>query len=67
MANGLPGRPRQRRENPRRASFLEFFFDLAFIVALTRLSRVGVLPLIVVLDASPGLWGPGRPARRTDG
>ncbi|MET8308711.1 low temperature requirement protein A [Micromonospora sp. NPDC005173] len=39
MANGLPGRLLQRREDPRRASFLELFFDLAFIFALTRLSR----------------------------
>ncbi|GGO24608.1 low temperature requirement protein A [Micromonospora parathelypteridis] len=39
MANGLPGRLLQRRENPRRASFLELFFDLAFIFALSRLSQ----------------------------
>ncbi|MBQ0901485.1 low temperature requirement protein A [Micromonospora sp. U21] len=39
MANGLPGRLLQRREDPRRASFLELFFDLAIIFALTRLSR----------------------------
>ncbi|PYC75928.1 hypothetical protein C7C45_02100 [Micromonospora arborensis] len=64
MANGLPGRLPRRRENPRRASFLEPLFDLAFIVAPTRLSRAGLLPLIVVRDAVPGLW---RPARRTDG
>ncbi|MBM0233287.1 low temperature requirement protein A [Micromonospora sp. STR1_7] len=39
MTNGLPGRLLQRRENFRRTSFLELFFDLAFIFALTRLSR----------------------------
>ncbi|MFG1871760.1 low temperature requirement protein A [Micromonospora arborensis] len=39
MANGLPGRLLQRRENPRRASFLELFFDLAVIFALSRLSQ----------------------------
>ncbi|MEU1586550.1 low temperature requirement protein A [Micromonospora sp. NPDC005710] len=39
MASGLPVRLLQRREHPRRASFLELFFDLAFIFALTRLSR----------------------------
>ncbi|MET7963306.1 low temperature requirement protein A [Micromonospora zamorensis] len=39
MAGGLAGRLLQRRENPRRTSFLELFFDLAFIFALTRLSR----------------------------
>ncbi|MET7705861.1 low temperature requirement protein A [Micromonospora sp. NPDC005413] len=35
----LSGRLLQRRENPRRASFLELFVDLAFIFALTRLSQ----------------------------
>ncbi|MGW0213509.1 low temperature requirement protein A [Micromonospora chokoriensis] len=39
MTNGLANRLLQRRENPRRTSFLELFFDLAFIFALTRLSR----------------------------
>ncbi|MGW5558253.1 low temperature requirement protein A [Micromonospora sp. NPDC003944] len=39
MADGFPGRLLLRRENPGRASFLELFFDLAFIFALTRLSR----------------------------
>ncbi|WP_433317681.1 low temperature requirement protein A [Micromonospora sp. CA-269861] len=39
MAGGLPGRLLLRRENPGKASFLELFFDLAFIFALTRLSR----------------------------
>ncbi|MET8119523.1 low temperature requirement protein A [Micromonospora sp. NPDC005189] len=37
--SGLSGRLLQPRENPRRASFLELFFDLAFIFALTRLSQ----------------------------
>ncbi|MEU8254467.1 low temperature requirement protein A [Micromonospora inaquosa] len=39
MAGRLPGRLLLRRENPGRTSFLELFFDLAFIFALTRLSR----------------------------
>ncbi|MEU4552386.1 low temperature requirement protein LtrA [Micromonospora violae] len=39
MAGGLPGRLLLRRENPGKTSFLELFFDLAFIFALTRLSR----------------------------
>ncbi|MEV4119850.1 low temperature requirement protein A [Micromonospora sp. NPDC049645] len=39
MASGLAQRLLQRRENPRKASFLELFFDLAFIFALTRLSQ----------------------------
>ncbi|MEU8156480.1 low temperature requirement protein A [Micromonospora sp. NPDC048986] len=39
MANGLAERLLQRRESPHKASFLELFFDLAFIFALTRLSR----------------------------
>ncbi|MDG9676659.1 low temperature requirement protein A [Micromonospora sp. DH14] len=39
MAGRLPGRLLLRRENPGKASFLELFFDLAFIFALTRLSR----------------------------
>lgn len=39
MASGLAERLLQRRENPRKASFLELFFDLAFIFALTRLSQ----------------------------
>ncbi|MET7671650.1 low temperature requirement protein A [Micromonospora luteifusca] len=39
MANGLAERLLRRREDSRRASFLELFFDLAFIFALTRLSQ----------------------------
>ncbi|WP_446220433.1 low temperature requirement protein A [Micromonospora sp. IBHARD004] len=39
MAKGLPWGLLRQREDPRRASFLELFFDLAFIFALTRLSR----------------------------
>ncbi|MEW2141866.1 low temperature requirement protein A [Micromonospora vinacea] len=39
MAGRLPGQLLLRRENLGRASFLELFFDLAFIFALTRLSR----------------------------
>ncbi|WP_444950694.1 low temperature requirement protein A [Micromonospora ureilytica] len=39
MAGRLPGGLLLRRENPGKASFLELFFDLAFIFALTRLSR----------------------------
>ncbi|MGW3889782.1 low temperature requirement protein A [Micromonospora chokoriensis] len=49
MTNGLANRLLQRRENPRRTSFLELFFDLAFIFALTRLSRA-------LLD-DPGVGG----------
>ncbi|MEV4656037.1 low temperature requirement protein A [Micromonospora sp. NPDC049301] len=47
MTNGLPGRLLQRREDPRRASFLELFFDLAIIFALTRLSRTLLSDLTV--------------------
>ncbi|MET8357689.1 low temperature requirement protein A [Micromonospora sp. NPDC005171] len=39
MASGLAERLLLRREYPRKASFLELFFDLAFIFALTQLSR----------------------------
>ncbi|WP_410812075.1 low temperature requirement protein A [Micromonospora sp. 067-2] len=39
MAGGFSSRLLQRRENPRRPSFLELFFDLAIIFALNRLSR----------------------------
>ncbi|WP_158629582.1 low temperature requirement protein A [Micromonospora arida] len=39
MAGRLPGQLLLRRENLGKASFLELFFDLAFIFALTRLSR----------------------------
>ncbi|MEG3637121.1 low temperature requirement protein A [Micromonospora palythoicola] len=39
MSSGLPARLLRRREISRRASFLELFFDLAFILALNRLSR----------------------------
>ncbi|MBQ1050637.1 low temperature requirement protein A [Micromonospora sp. C51] len=39
MSSGLPARLLRRREISRRPSFLELFFDLAFILALNRLSR----------------------------
>ncbi|GIJ10527.1 low temperature requirement protein A [Micromonospora andamanensis] len=39
MSRELPARLLRRREVSRRASFLELFFDLAFILALNRLSR----------------------------
>ncbi|GIJ35672.1 low temperature requirement protein A [Verrucosispora sp. WMMD703] len=39
MSSGLPARLLRRREVSRRPSFLELFFDLAFILALNRLSR----------------------------
>ncbi|WBB69974.1 low temperature requirement protein A [Micromonospora sp. WMMD812] len=47
MAGGLAGRLLRRREGSRRASFLELFFDLAFIFALTRVSRVVEFDLTV--------------------
>ncbi|WP_433538010.1 low temperature requirement protein A [Micromonospora sp. CA-249363] len=64
MANGLPGRLLQKRENPRRTSFLELFFDLAFIFALTRLSRAvvddpslnGGFQVMVMLAAIWWVW-----------
>ncbi|WP_433131649.1 low temperature requirement protein A [Micromonospora sp. CA-240977] len=64
MANGLPGRLLQQRENPRRTSFLELFFDLAFIFALTRLSRTllndlsvnGAFQVLVMLAALWWVW-----------
>ncbi|WCN83427.1 low temperature requirement protein A [Micromonospora sp. LH3U1] len=64
MANGLPGRLLQRREDSRRASFLELFFDLAFIFALTRLSRAllddpslnGGFQVLVMLAALWWVW-----------
>ncbi|MET8043395.1 low temperature requirement protein A [Micromonospora sp. NPDC005215] len=64
MASGLPGRLLQRRENPRRTSFLELFFDLAFIFALTRLSRTllndhsanGAFQVLVMLAALWWVW-----------
>ncbi|MDG4759010.1 low temperature requirement protein A [Micromonospora sp. WMMD710] len=64
MANGLPARLLQRRENPRRTSFLELFFDLAFIFALTRLSRAllddpslnGGFQVLVMLAALWWVW-----------
>ncbi|MEV4764260.1 low temperature requirement protein A [Micromonospora chokoriensis] len=64
MTNGLAGRLLQRRENPRRTSFLELFFDLAFIFALTRLSRAflddlnvgGGLQTLILLAALWWVW-----------
>lgn len=64
MANGLPGRLLQRREDPRRTSFLELFFDLAIIFALTRLSRAllddltlhGAFQVLLLLAAIWWVW-----------
>lgn len=64
MTNGLADRLLQRRENPRRTSFLELFFDLAFIFALTRLSRallddtsmVGGFRVLILLAALWWVW-----------
>ncbi|MEU5908192.1 low temperature requirement protein A [Micromonospora sp. NPDC047467] len=64
MASGLPGRLLQRREDPRRASFLELFFDLTVIFALTRLSRAilddlsihGGFRVLVLLAAIWWVW-----------
>ncbi|MEU7944849.1 low temperature requirement protein A [Micromonospora taraxaci] len=64
MTNGLANRLLQRRENPRRTSFLELFFDLAFIFALTRLSRVllddlsmgGGFRVLILLAALWWVW-----------
>ncbi|MFC8300180.1 low temperature requirement protein A [Micromonospora orduensis] len=64
MKNGLPERLLQRRENPRRTSFLELFFDLAFIFALTRLSQAlladhtlnGGFQALVMLAALWWVW-----------
>ncbi|MGV9212342.1 low temperature requirement protein A [Micromonospora sp. RB23] len=64
MANALPGRLLQKREDPRRTSFLELFFDLAFIFALTRLSRAvvddpsvnGGFEVMVMLAAIWWVW-----------
>lgn len=64
MASGLAGRLLQRRESPRRTSFLELFFDLAFIFALTRLSRAllddpslnGGLQVLLMLAALWWVW-----------
>ncbi|MFD6565638.1 low temperature requirement protein A [Micromonospora profundi] len=64
MASGLPGRLLQRRENPRRTSFLELFFDLTVIFALTRLSQaflhdlsiLGGFQVLVLLAAIWWVW-----------
>ncbi|MET8201962.1 low temperature requirement protein A [Micromonospora taraxaci] len=64
MTNGLANRLLQRRENPRRTSFLELFFDLAFIFALTRLSRAllddlgvgGGFRVLILLAALWWVW-----------
>ncbi|MGW2621318.1 low temperature requirement protein A [Micromonospora taraxaci] len=64
MTNGLANRLLQRRENPRRTSFLELFFDLAFIFALTRLSRAllddlgmgGSFRVLILLAALWWVW-----------
>ncbi|MET8231505.1 low temperature requirement protein A [Micromonospora sp. NPDC005298] len=64
MTNGLPERLLQQRENPRRTSFLELFFDLAFIFALTRLSQAlladhslyGGLQVLLMLAALWWVW-----------
>ncbi|MFC4016481.1 low temperature requirement protein A [Micromonospora sp. GCM10011542] len=40
MSDGLTWQLLRQRERPIRASFLELFFDLAFIFALTRLSQI---------------------------
>ncbi|MEU7585402.1 low temperature requirement protein A [Micromonospora sp. NPDC049230] len=64
MASWLPERLLQKRENPRRTSFLELFFDLAFIFALTRLSRAlvddtsitGGFQVLVLLAALWWVW-----------
>jgi low temperature requirement protein LtrA len=39
MTTGGAGTPWRRAESPHRATFLELFFDLAFVVALTQLSQ----------------------------
>lgn len=64
MASRLPGRLLLRRENPGKASFLELFFDLAFIFALTRLSRAllddlsfnGAFQALLMLAALWWVW-----------
>ncbi|MEU5960577.1 low temperature requirement protein A [Micromonospora parva] len=64
MAGRLPGRLLLRRENSDRASFLELFFDLAFIFALTRLSRTllgdhsfnGAFQVLLMLAALWWVW-----------
>ncbi|MET7879619.1 low temperature requirement protein A [Micromonospora profundi] len=64
MTSGLPGRLLQRRENPRRTSFLELFFDLTVIFALTRLSQaflhdlsiLGGFQVLVLLAAIWWVW-----------
>ncbi|MDG4780259.1 low temperature requirement protein A [Micromonospora sp. WMMD961] len=64
MTNGFAGRLLQRRENPRRTSFLELFFDLASIFALTRLSRAllddvtvaGGIQTLIMLAALWWVW-----------
>ncbi|WLS45214.1 low temperature requirement protein A [Micromonospora profundi] len=64
MTSGLPERLLQRRENPRRTSFLELFFDLTVIFALTRLSRaflhdlsiLGGFQVLVLLAAIWWVW-----------
>ncbi|MBX7270158.1 low temperature requirement protein A [Micromonospora sp. Llam7] len=64
MTSGLPGRLLRRREVSRRASFLELFFDLAFILALNRVSRaleedltaVGAFRTALLLAAIWWVW-----------
>ncbi|MEU8012094.1 low temperature requirement protein A [Micromonospora parva] len=64
MAGRLPGRLLLRRENSGRTSFLELFFDLAFIFALTRLSRTllgdhslnGAFQVLLMLAALWWVW-----------
>ncbi|MFG3640987.1 hypothetical protein ACGF3C_12065 [Micromonospora sp. NPDC047762] len=63
MAGGLPGRLLLRGENPGRASFLELFFDPAFVFAVV----AGVLLLIVLVDGMPGLRGYARQISGRDG
>ncbi|TNH30176.1 hypothetical protein FHG89_09020 [Micromonospora orduensis] len=63
MNNGLPERLLQRRENPRRTSFLELFFDLAFIFALPRLSQA----LLADHTLNGGDRADGHPQRPRDG
>jgi low temperature requirement protein LtrA len=61
VGSGGPERVLRAPEDPRRASYLELFFDLAFVLALTQLSRslgsnldlVGAVQTLVLLG---GLW-----------
>ena len=56
--------PRRRPEDPQRATFLELFFDLAFVFALFQLSHhllgqlhlTGALQTLVLLAAMWGVW-----------